>query len=246
MIHLSSQLLAQAEDSLRTGLEPSYYHRFPFSPWVSALVLLGAILFILLVSRRDRTVVTRWQRLLLVSLRIALVTLTLFMMHGWMRQQHVTDLPDLVILLDNSASMDLEDSGLAPADQDRWSGQVRQLLGDLPLSRFELARAGLLKEDGRLLDSLADLHQLKFFTLGKSLQLLTPDPDGVITGKVRQLEANGSSSRLGSAVLEILQLQRGRPTTAIIVISDGTTTEGPSIASVPSSFPIRPHLPQNP
>lgn len=232
MIHLSCQLLAQAVDSLRTGLEPSYYHRFPFSPWVSALVLLGAILFVVLVSRRDRTVVTRRQRLLLVSLRIALVTLTLFMMHGWMRQQHVTDLPDLVILLDNSASMDLEDSGLAPADQDRWSGQVRQLLGDLPLSRFELARAGLLKEDGRLLDSLADLHQLKFFTLGKSLQLLTPDPDGVITGKVRQLEANASSSRLGSAVLEILQLQRGRPTTAIIVISDGMTTEGPSIAQV--------------
>ena len=43
MISFSCQLLAQASTVTRTGLEPSYYHRFPFPPWVSFLVLLLAV-----------------------------------------------------------------------------------------------------------------------------------------------------------------------------------------------------------
>jgi hypothetical protein len=232
MISFSCQLLAQAVDVTRTGLEPSYYHRFPFPPWVSVLVLIVAVLFVLMVSRRRKVAVAGPALYTLVSLRIALLLLTLFMLHGWMRQQHVTDLPDLVILLDESASMDLEDLGLSDGDRDRWGEQVRQLLGDVPLSRFALARAGLIQQDGRVLKSLAALHQLKVFTIGESLQFVEARGAGDLVRKIRRLKGGSSRSRLGSAVREILQLQRGRPTTAIIVISDGTTTEGPTIAQV--------------
>jgi hypothetical protein len=228
----SLQLLAQAAQSARTGLEPSYFHRFAFAPWVSTLVLLGSILLVLWVMLRRRPEVALRARRLLLGLRIMLVLVTFFMLHGWMRQQHVTDLPDLVILLDNSASMDLEDMGLDPEQSVRWLEIVRQLLGEVSPSRYELARAGLVQEDGKLLEDLSARHQLKIYSLGESLQLLQANSAGELSKQIRQLEGRTSSSRLGNAVEEILQLQRGRPTTAIIVISDGATTEGPSIAQV--------------
>ncbi len=232
MISFSCQLLAQAPSVTRTGLEPSYYHRFPFPPWVSFLVLLLAVLFVLLVSRWRKVAVAGPALYVLVSIRLALVLLALFMLHGWMRQQHVTDLPDLVILLDESASMDLEDLGLEETARERWVKEVRQLRGDVSLSRLELARFGLIQEDGKLLESLAALHQLKFFTMGESLKSLDARGAGELAQQLLQLEGGASRSRLGNAVREVLQIQRGRPTTAIIVISDGMTTEGPSIAQV--------------
>ena len=131
MISFSCQLLAQASTVTRTGLEPSYYHRFPFPPWVSFLVLLLAVLFVLLVSRWPKVAVAGPALYVLVSIRLALVLLALFMLHGWMRQQHVTDLPDLVILLDESASMDLEDLGLEEMARERWVKEVRQLRGEI-------------------------------------------------------------------------------------------------------------------
>ena len=59
---------------------------------------------------RERSEAGRRLRIALASLRVAALVVLLVMMYGWMLLQHRTDLPDLVLAVDTSASMAVVDA----------------------------------------------------------------------------------------------------------------------------------------
>jgi len=94
------------------------------------------------------TGLTRFQRQVLSTLRIAIFVILLLMMMGWTQQEHATQKPDLLILIDRSESMQLEDQ-YSMAELGRFiSGRTIQSEWSLP--RWKLLTAWL---DNLRLDS---------------------------------------------------------------------------------------------
>ena len=71
---------------------------------------------------------SRNRRLALAALRFSLVVLVTFMIYGWTRQQHRMDLPDLVVILDESESMAVVDpeAGTGEATEPAAAGAIRR------------------------------------------------------------------------------------------------------------------------
>ena len=87
------------------GAETSYEHTWSGPPWLTALALGVAAAWVIACYWRERGRSSRAVRIGLASLRLFALGLIAWMIYGWARQVHRTDLPDLVVLLDASRSM---------------------------------------------------------------------------------------------------------------------------------------------
>ena len=87
------------------GLESTIEHSWPWPPWLTLLLLLAAAAMVMAFYWHERGSVGRAVRVVLIGLRVALIGLVVLMMYGWMRHRHRTDLPDVVVVIDDSASM---------------------------------------------------------------------------------------------------------------------------------------------
>jgi len=220
------------------GVETTRSHSWPWPPSATILLLLIAAAIVIAIYVRERGSAGRLMKTFLAAIRIALVGLVLFMMYGWMLHRHRTDLPDIVIMLDDSESMALMDhyadkqlrSALAArlrrAELDRWT-------------RLNLAKLLLLERDGDLLRRLQKKYNLKLYLVGGTARVQAVGDSGEASGSseaeavahvIRSVEAQEVTSRLGKGVRDVLESQRGRPTAAIILMSDGVTTEGKTVS----------------
>ena len=114
---------------------------------------------------RERGEASVFWRVLLGAMRLTLIGLVIAMLYGWMRHRHKTDLPDLVIALDDSASMATGDE--YPEAELREA--VKQLASQARLSnptRIELARAlvSSKKDDRTLLEELSEQYNFKILS----------------------------------------------------------------------------------
>ena len=217
-------LLGQLVGGRGRGVQNTIEHSWPFVPWLTALFLLGACAFVVLIYLRERASVSRGRLALMIGLRLGVIGLLLLMMYGWMRYRHVTDLPDLVVIMDASQSM---------AIADRYSDSVldedlRRSLQELKLSdstRINIAKALLLQDDERLLKSLAMRYNLKLYQVGDSARVQSVAPNELSTA-IRAVEAEEAASQLGDGLRDVLESQRGRHTAGIVMFTDGITTEG--------------------
>lgn len=205
----------------------SFEHSWPWPSWITLLFLLAGAGLIMLVYLREQGGASRVRRLLLAGVRITLLLLVTFMLYGWTRQLHRMDLPDLVIALDNSASLAVVDQDPDEGVRNQRRGQVRAAGFDQPL-RFNLARTLLLQPDRGWLEFLANDYRIKLFTMGESARALGGDAAS-LKDAVRELQPTGAASRLGMCLRDILDAQRGRPTAAVILLTDGVTTEGQTL-----------------
>jgi hypothetical protein len=205
---------------LETSIEPS----FPWPMWMLGLLLLIAAVVIVVIYARERPSATRKQRAFLALLRLGLVGVLAFMLLGWTIQRHRTDLPDIVIVIDDTQSMGLvdhyEDARLRQSLEERLSAE-----GMTETSRLNLARLLLLEKKGELLKQLSQQNNLKFYLAGSTARMQSGDL-ATLEERLRTLEPNEPVSRLGRSVRDVLEAQRGRPTAAVIVFTDGVTTEG--------------------
>ncbi|MFV1968709.1 MAG: hypothetical protein ACC628_25100 [Pirellulaceae bacterium] len=209
------------------GIATTFEHSWAWPPWLTVLGLFLVAVLVIVIYVRERGRAGRRTRAILAGIRVLLVGIVLFMMYGWTQQQHRTDLPDLVIALDDTESMALEDH-YAGAEKIR-----RRLDGagyDQP-SRFNLARSLLLHKDRGWLDRLAVNYRLKLYRIGPSTRPETGSPDD-FREALRGMEPVGDASRLGQGLQDVLDAQRGRPTAAILILTDGVTTEGQTIGDV--------------
>lgn len=212
------------------GLEVTLVHSWSCPPWLTLLLLLLAAVFVLFLYLHEAGETRRSIRGTLAAIRLTLILLVIVMMYGWMRQSHRTDLPDLVFVLDDSQSMGFSDQ----YDDPRWTRRLRDRVQaaslDVP-SRINLAKSLLLNPRHGWLDQLRSEYNVSLYLLGATARV-QGGADTPLDQRVRTASADQPASRLGDGLQSILEAQRGRPTAAIVVLSDGITTEGKSIAEV--------------
>lgn len=211
------------------GEESSVFPTLAWPEWVPFVVLIAVVAWTWWNYRRERGPAGRFFRGLLIGLRVAAVVVLLFMLQGWMLQRHRTDLPELVVLLDVSGSMAtrdaIEDSSLRSA--------VAKRLAETNLdeaTRLDVAKLLLLESDRSVLKRLQEKYRLKVYAIGETATLVQPAEENGLVAAIRRLEADAPSSRLGKCLRDVLEAQRGRPTSAVILFSDGINTEGRTLS----------------
>ncbi len=190
---------------------------------VAALVaIFVAVAGLLMLAR------SRWgAKVVLALIRFSLIVLALFMLYHLVLRPYKTDLPDLIVVLDDSASMAFADKYSEASRTAAIEARIKSVNLD-DATRANLAKALLLENDADLLEQLADRYNVKYFLAAGSLRPLAGEGDA--TARVREMAADQPDSRLGQCLLDVLQAQRGRPTAAMIVLTDGITTEGKTVA----------------
>lgn len=230
------------------GTETSLEFAAPWPPWVTILVVTLAAVFTLGLYFREQTSARGWIKFGMACLRFMLMCIVLWMMYGYAAQPFRTDLPDLLLVVDTSASMRTEDADLSEA--------IRSELGTANLkttSRLSQAKHLLLREDAKLLEFLQQNYQAKLVTLDSSSpnapssangadkkndvsdptnEAKTQDVSPDLATQISSLRADAPSSQLGGRLRKALQQQRGRPVAAVVYLTDGITTDGPPLSEI--------------
>ena len=200
--------------------------------------VLVAILLLYWAWRRyskDAAELKTWQRLLLLTLRFAvIITLLIFYLHP--QRDRIVGASKVAILLDSSASMssrELEESDTDPT-----------VNYENPPTRMEVLSDWLFRS--RLVDKIREKHDVVVYRFDSTLIRLiqeeqrknaetptTEEPKANIeeTEWLTELAPEGSETRLGEALRELLQRERGQPLTGVLLISDGGQNSGDPIDS---------------
>jgi uncharacterized membrane protein len=205
------------------GVQRSFAHAAVWPPWV-ALLLLILVALLLLRSYRREPLSGRWRWLPLATTRFAIVGLVVFMMYGWVEHRHRTELPELIVVIDSSESMSIVDN----YRDTRVEKAVHQHFAADP-SRLGQAKSLLTAEGRGWLESMQSRYRVKLLSMGDVVRDLTPDSSGDHSA-VTALSAKTTTSRLGDAVRDIIDRQRGRSTAAIVLLTDGITTDGMALS----------------
>ena len=140
-------------------------------------------------------------------------------------------LPEVVILIDTSASMDKRDDFKDPAVR----AKAEELAGTTDLSevnRLRLAQMLLTRKDADWLDRLLKEKQVKvhIYAVDTQTRMLTAidDESQLADGRaaIEKLKPEGDGSHLGEGVENVLKAFRGSSLAAIIMFTDGVTTAG--------------------
>ena len=200
--------------------------------WLTIAIVVGAAVFVIVIYTREQTTRGVLWRYGLAAVRITLIGLVVFMLYHLVIRPYRTDLPDLIVVLDDSASMSHVDT----YDDAALASEIRARLKGAELghaARVNLAKTLLLEDDGELMEQLSRRYNVKYFLASTVLRPLSGAGEGgesSLPQQVRDFPADRPDSKLGHCLLDVIAAQRGRPTAAIILLSDGVTTEGKTIA----------------
>ncbi len=215
-------------------INPSIRFEQPWSQTILVLTIVGSILLIGWLYRNEGRA-SAFSKIVLATLRIALVVVAIFMLSEAVLSVGRMGLPNLTILVDDSASSSIADQYADPTEREA----LRKLAGATPGTdaspdRITIARGLLLRDQARLLRDLRGKYRVRLYRVSNAAQPLTEvDKPGDIEPaeeRIRAVEAAGTQSRLGDGVRQVLTELRGAPPAAIVLLSDGQTTEGESLA----------------
>jgi uncharacterized membrane protein len=230
--------LATAGEGTRWRLEflPFLTGRPESDRWLVGVIGAGVTLFAIWLYRREfaggRPGASTAAPL--IALRLALLGLALgvllpqvrllFEREGW---------PDLVVLIDDSRSMEHVDDYQDLEARDKILALMRSGKLEVP-RRLALVQALLTRENGAWLDEVIAGRQIKLHVFRCSERLerigdLEGGDQSPSVEAIRGLKAAGSVSRLGSAVESVLQEFRGSALAGIVFFTDGVTTDGDDV-----------------
>ena len=196
--------------------------------WTMIVLPLVALLCAGLIYWNERGNSQKRRRIVPLLIRVFLISMLVFAILDWRRHGVATRKPDLIVVLDDSLSSSHVDN----YDDDSWSqDQLERLRAlNLPeeLSRFQLAQAALLGENGRLLKKLAESYQLQVVRAGESLRYVAGDSSR-LREALKNCKPEQGASRLGDTLAQLCRAQRGTSTAAIVLLSDGVLTDGISL-----------------
>ena len=210
-----------------TGRPPWPSH-WPMS--VVWLLLVGLTIFVIEIYRRDARSISRAKRATLICLRCFSLGIVLLLLTQLSLSIERTGLPEVVVLIDDSASMGLRDAYRDEADQKF----VADLFGSNAASdsvRFELVRRILSKNDGRWLQRLRGRHKVRVMRFSDEATPLGPvllqdEHVRLLLAELQNLKPTGDSTRPAAAVQQILNQTRGTPPAAIVLLTDGIASNG--------------------
>jgi hypothetical protein len=202
---------------------------WPWPPWVTLLMVLAGAGAIVAIYLREGRQASRPYRLALAAVRLAALAIVLAMISQVEISFQRTGLPSVAVVVDDSRSMTTAD-----CYPEKLRAALRERLAESggssnDLSRWNLAVALLAEHNGELLSSLARDYKLRFYFLTGMKSSRAGDVPGIVE-EVRAAEPGGDSTRLGAAVRTVLDEFRGNTPAAIILLTDGINTEGPSLA----------------
>jgi hypothetical protein len=184
---------------------------WPWPSWVTLLAALAAAALIVAIYLREGRQASRRYRLTLAAVRLTLLAMLLAMIAQVEVLLERTGLPYIAVLLDDSRSMTTVDA--YPRGQSRW----------------DLARTLLSENHAQLLAGLAENYKLRFYFLTGVQASRRTDVPGIVE-ELSSREPLGDSTRLGAAVRAVLDQLRGSTPAALVLVTDGINTEGPSLA----------------
>lgn len=214
------------------GSDYAIEHTATWPAWLTLAFLLAASAFVIAVYFQERGAAGAVVKVLLASLRVAVLGLAVFMLYGWLLRPYCTDLPDVVVILDDSASMLEADHYENEQLRSRLAQRLKSTGMEEP-TRINLAKTLLLENDGKLLEQLEQKYNLHVYRMAASVEAIAGEEQR-LSEEIRALAIDpagkeASRSMLGKGLRSVLESQRGRPTAAIIVFTDGVTTEGKTI-----------------
>lgn len=241
----SGHYLASAFETLFgfEALRFSDWHKLRFSldyasfwwaiPLMIALALMGYW------SYRKQSASPR-KRLLMGLLRagVLVILLGLFLRPTLVLDQE-SKVPSIVaVWLDDSKSMDIADPYSTKTDTDlrklvqQISTQTPTILqpGQVRANRFQLAIDSLTGPHGQWLRQLAEKQHIALYTGGAHAQLLglakNPAELDAALATLKQNHPSSEATDVPTVVQDILRNLQGQPVSALILLTDGRTTEG--------------------
>ena len=231
------------------ALTPRIRFDRPWPQWLLlAVVLGGSCLFVWLYRREGKA--STFYKYLLAAIRICLLLLLVFMISEAVLSVERTGLPYLTIMIDDSASQEIADQYERPETRIALTALASQAKSPPPAplakgalaatvpadaaaaepARIEIAKGLILKDNARLLGELQKQHRVRLYLVSNSARLLAevgrPGEIAEASARLRAAQAKGSQSRLGDATRQVLTELRGAPPSAIVLLTDGQTTEG--------------------
>ena len=214
------------------SFQPHIRAEQPLSQGPTLLILIGSFALIFWLYRREGPArpVTK---LVLAGLRFTLVVLTLFMLSEAVLSVDRTGLPYFVVMVDDSASQGVVDS-YADSQTRTEAAALAKAAGRAEVDRLALAQGFLARDDGKFLRELQKKHRVRVYLVSGTARSLPeidkPEQIPAVIDLVKKAEPRGDQSRLGAGIRQVLTELRGVPPTAIVLLTDGQTTEGETVA----------------
>ena len=206
-------------------------------PWVAGVVFVLGTVLVLAVYFREGRNVGLGHRLLLAGLRLGMLALLLLVflpqLQVWFERQAA---PDLVIILDDSQSMSTVDRYRDSKEQEAADALAHQA-GVPEADRLRLAQTIVTRPDPDWLKTLLTRKdvRLRVYHFSSRLHRLAdvtkPEELGAAADAIRGLRAEpaNDSTQLGAAVRQVLAEYNAASLAAVVVFTDGVTTEGESL-----------------
>jgi len=226
-----------AGESTRWRLDatPFLPGRSPLEPWLVGFLGLAAGGLVIGVYLQEGRTAGVGYRLLLAGLRWFLLLLMLFVLlpqlQLWFERQ---GWPDVAVIIDTSQSMSTTDNYRESGNQEAAARLAALGKLDRP-QRLQLVQTLLNHKDADWLGRMLEQRKVKihlFQCAGGVTRLadLTEENQRDAAGQaVAGLAAAGESSRLGDAVRYVLNTFRGSSLAAVVMLTDGVTTEGEDV-----------------
>ncbi|MCU0704046.1 MAG: VWA domain-containing protein [Fimbriiglobus sp.] len=201
--------------------------------WVQLGAVVISVLGVGLLYWLESRATDRRRRVILPAvLRLAAVLLLGFVALPQLRVVFVQESwPDVVLLLDTSASMATKDRFQDPAVKAKAAELLNSV--DLPEGdRLRLAQALLTRKDGEWLNTLLTRRQVRLhiYTMADQARLVAElnERADVANGchALNAATADGESSKLGDAIEAVLKSFRGGSLSAVVAFTDGVVTAG--------------------
>src|SRR5580700_11901716 len=168
---------------------------------------------------------------LLPGLRLAVIALAFLCLFQFTLSVGRIGLPVLALVIDDSASMGLEDR--YPDDRtNELADQLARATGASTKTRIGLTQAILTRDNGQFLRELLEHHKVRLYRFSDTATRLgTRDFAGggdvlEMIAAIKALKAEGTRTRPGPALRKVLEDFRGSPPAAVILFSDGVASTG--------------------
>jgi hypothetical protein len=208
--------------------------------WLAGLIAVAGVALIVLVYRQEGKTTGTAFRLILVALRVGLLLLMLavalpqltlwFERQGW---------PDVVILIDDSLSMSTVDR-YQDADIQAAADALARDANLTRQDRLSLAKALVNRPQNDWLTTILEKRRAKLHVYHCSTRaarladVAEPEHIKKAADAVDQLSADpqNDSSQLGTAVRQVINDFRGSSLAAVVMLTDGVTTDGENLDKV--------------
>ncbi|WP_442484742.1 hypothetical protein [Aeoliella sp. SH292] len=189
-----------------------------WAPWFTVLFVFAVVVGIGYLYSRESSPAGNWYRAMLAALRLTSIALVMVMLSELLLSSSRQGLPRLVVLVDHSASMGLEEPQSTSTAE--------------PVTRLDSARELFLADNASLVEKWRQEYEVEFASVADGTTRLEGQTPEAIAASLEQLTTDGTESaqsRIGDAIASTIDSRQSALPAAIVLATDGRTTAGRSL-----------------